>query len=168
MNKAYRIFAEYCRQHNICFAEGIDNGFPVLTIVYKAKRAPMKIIESTIWFYDKGMEVRHYYSEMGSEIVKKATSLSALYRVINYVNARVFFSCANPYGLYKPDMLYTPRFYVTEDSCGDITAATILSNDFFEVAPIETEEYLTAFCPELLDKMSAPLLMTAAGEWSEE
>ena len=38
----------------------------------------------------------------------------------------------------------------------------------FEVAPIETEEYLTAFCPELLDKMSAPLLMTAAGEWSEE
>ncbi len=35
---------------------------------------------------------------------------------------------------------------MTEDGCFDITLTTIICNDFYEVAPLETEDYITAYC----------------------
>lgn len=55
--------------------------------------------------------------------------------------------------LYEPRMLYTPRICMTEDSY-DIVITTIIPYDFWEVAPLETADYLTAYCPELLDGLT--------------
>lgn len=76
---------------------------------------------------------------------------------MNYINARVFLSCGDAYGLYEPHMLYTPRMYLTVDDCYDLTITTIVNYDFWEVAPVETLDYMTCYCPELLDKLSYPV-----------
>lgn len=75
-------------------------------------------------------------------------------------------SCADGAGasLYKPHMLYTPRLYLTADECYDITITTIINYDFYEVAPVETADYLTAYCPELLDKLSPAIYGVLLGQ----
>ena len=83
----------------------------------------------------------------------------ALYRLLNYINASVWLTLSDGSGsgLYKPSHLYTPRLYITEDECYDITLATIIPYDFYELAPLETEDYITAYCPELMDRISIPI-----------
>lgn len=83
---------------------------------------------------------------------------------MNYINARVFLSCGGAYGLYEPHMLYTPRMYLTVDDCYDLTITTIVNYDFWEVAPVETLDYMTCYCPELLDKLSYPVFGVLKGE----
>lgn len=66
-------------------------------------------------------------------------------------------------------MLYTPRICMTEDDCCDIVITTIIPYDFREVAPLETADYLTAYCPELLDGLTCDIFgvligKTTAGE----
>ena len=64
--------------------------------------------------------------------------------------------------LYNPSILYTPRIFMSEDECYDITITTVINYDFYEVAPLETENYITAYCPDLLDKLCLaifPLLL---------
>ena len=40
--------------------------------------------------------------------------------------------------------------------------------DFYEMAPLETEDYITAACPELLNKLSVPIFFVLLGEISAE
>ena len=62
--------------------------------------------------------------------------------------------------VYKRQIPYTPRIYLTEDDCYDITITTIINYDFYEVAPVETVDYLTAYCPELLDKLTPAIYLS--------
>ena len=78
----------------------------------------------------------------------------------------IFLSCSDCNGLYGTNMLYTPRVYLTEDQCYDVTITTIINYDFWEVAPIETCDYMTAYCPELLDKLAYPIFGVLKGELS--
>ena len=164
--QAYKRIKDYIKKYNLLFEESIDNGVLALTMCYKAEIAPLNVIESRIWFYNDSMEVHHYYSQQGANMIKQSNNLNDIYRILNFINARVFVKCGNPYGLYQPSSLYTPRIYLTEDGCGDITITTIINYDVYELAPVETEEYITAFCPELLDKLTFPILYTAADRFS--
>lgn len=65
-------------------------------------------------------------------------------------------------------MLYTPRMYLTVDGFYDITITTIINFDFWENAPIETADYMTAYCPELLDKLAIPVFSVLEGKMSSD
>lgn len=113
------------------------------------------------------MEIRTYYTEMGSNICKEhKENLVNVYRLMNYLNARIWPTTNDGCGgsFYKPYYLYTPRFYITEDDCYDITMTYIVPYDFYEVAPLETEDYITACCPALLDKLSPVIFSLIIGK----
>ena len=61
-------------------------------------------------------------------------------------------------------MLYTPRMYLTVNGFYDIAITTIINYDFWEVAPIETADYMTAYCPELLDRLALPVFGVLLGQ----
>ena len=66
--------------------------------------------------------------------------------------------------LYKSSYMYAPRMYVAEDDCWDITLTTIIPYDFYELAPVETADYLTVSCPELLNQLSSSIFLTLLGK----
>ena len=45
---------------------------------------------------------------------------------------------------------------------------TMIPLDFYELAPLETEDYITVACPELLGKLSVPIFFVLLGEISAE
>lgn len=166
MNKreAVKRFTDYLREHNIYYESSISNGAQELTMVYDVEAAPGECIESCIWFYRDGAEIRAYYSAVGAEICRESEYRGELLKLLNYINARVFLSCGNRQGLYEPCMLHTPRIYITEDGNFDITITTMINYDFWEVAPLETADYITMYCPELLEILSYPIFCVLLGK----
>ena len=115
------------------------------------------------------MEVRTYFTEMGSNICKdNKNNLPDVYRLMNYLNARIWPVTDDGCGgtLYKPYYLYTPRFYITEDDCCDITMTFVVPYDFYAIAPLETEDYITATCPELLNALSPAIFSVILGNFT--
>lgn len=168
--EAIRKLTDYLKSHNIQYAPAVDNGCMQITMVYNAINAPNKCVESCVWFYEDEMEARVYYSAMGAEICRKSEHIDELLRVLNFINARLFLSCCDGAGgtLYKSRMLYTPRIYLTTDDCYDITITTIIPYDFYEMASVETADYLTAYCPELLDKLSLAIYGVILGQLTSD
>lgn len=157
-------FVAYMKSHNIPYVEGDDDGCIRYTMKYRADNAPGGYVESCIWFYEEdNAEVRVYYNAAAVAICKSSINHDRLLQLLNYINARVFLSCGDACGLYEPHMLYTPRMYLTVDNCFDLTITTIINYDFWEVAPVETLDYMTCYCPELLDKLSYPVFSVLKG-----
>lgn len=75
---------------------------------------------------------------------------------MNFLNAQVF--PKNMDGadgsVYAPSYLITPRFYMTEDGCNDITATIVMDKDFYMMAPLEISDYISIALPWLMDKLS--------------
>ena len=46
----------------------------------------------------------------------------------------------------------------------DITITTIIPYDFFGLAPLETLDYITICCPELLDRLALPIYCVLLGK----
>lgn len=160
-------FTDYLKLHNIPHVTDIDNGCPRFTMVYDAKNAPNHSVESCIWFYDHDVaEARCYYTAMGAAICKDSEHKDGLLRLLNFINARVFLDSGDGSGLYEPHMLYNPRIYMTEDDCFDITITTMINYDFWEIAPVETADYLTAYCPELLDRLAPSVFGVLLGKFT--
>ena len=166
MNKrdAVKDFSTYLKNHVIRHKKDFDDGVVRYTMQYEVENAPGKYVESCVWFYEDNAEVRVYYNQMGADICKASEYRNALLELLNFINARVFLSCGNWNGLYEPHMLYTPRMYLTVDGFYDITITTIINYDFWEVAPIETADYMTAYCPELLDRLALPVFGVLFGQ----
>ncbi len=165
--KSKKLIVDYLHSHNIRFTENLDNTVPRITMVFTGyDSCPGKIIESCIWFYEDDMEARIYYSELGAKICKESTHIEGLMRLFNFIHARVFPCTSDGMGgsLYAPHHLYTPSIYVTEDDCYDITLTTFINNDFFEVAPLETEDYITAACPELMGSLAPAIFGLLLGK----
>lgn len=156
MNKieAFRYFEEYLRRNNIGYKKSIDLGVPQITMKFDVENVPGGFVESCIWWFNDVAEVRTYYNASGMEICKESNHRDELMSVFNYINARVFLSCGVSNGLYKPSILYTPRMYMTEDGFYDIVITTVVNYDFMDVAPLETADYITIYCPELLELLS--------------
>lgn len=157
----------YLKLHNIPHQKDIDMGCQRYTMMYRSPASPGGYVESCIWFYLDGYaEVRMYYNKNGAEICKKSNKRDDLIWLINYINANVFLRCQDPSGLYEATILYTPRLYMTTDGCYDITITTILNYDIIELAPVETLDYMTAYCPELLDGLAPPIFGVLRGKQS--
>ena len=161
----------YLKRNQIPFEENIDNRAIQLTMVYKAYyNCPNKVIESCIWMYKDSMEVRVYYSEMASEIFEKSKYKMELYRLINFINACVWPSVCDGANntLYQPECLHKPVLYVTEDGYNDITLTSFIKYDFYEQAPLETEDYITVCCPEFLNTLSIFIFKVLLGNITSE
>ena len=158
---------EYLRSHFIPFTEDQEDGTPRITMLYKGyDTCPNGILESCIYFFDNDMEARVYYSAAGASICKNSEHIEDLMRLFNFCHARIFPRNADGMGgaLYEPEHLYNAAIYLTEDGCYDITLTTLINYDFFEVAPLETEDYITAVCPELMNKLSIPIFDLLTGK----
>lgn len=171
-NEAMLKFSDYLNSYNIPFTKDLDSNIERYTMVYKNfDSVPGGIIESCIWWYEDMSEIRVYFSEVAADICKNHTeNHMALYRLFNYINARIWkFGCDGCGGsLYKPSLLYTPRIYMTEDGCCDITMTMMLPYDFYEVAPLETEDFITAALPELMNDMALSIFSVIIGKFSPE
>lgn len=126
--KSIKIMSEvtsYLKLHNLYFETDQMEGIPRIKMVFKnCDRSPDYITEGCIWLYENSMEVRVYYSELGAEICKKSKHLPELYRLMNYINARLWVGVSDGMDgvLYQSQYLISPRFYITEDEMQDITA----------------------------------------------
>ena len=169
--EAYDKIIYYLKSHFIKFHENVNGNAKQLTIVYTGYlNCPNCIIESSIYFDVNCMECRVYYTELGSFICKNSFNKVDLYRLLNYINATIWpctYDGCNG-SLYQPTHLYTPRIHVTEDECYDITATTIIHYDFFELAPLETADYMTASIPDLMNKLSPAIFGILKGKMSIE
>ncbi len=173
--QAFEMFEQYLKSHNlphVLGTEPLDDGAraPLVTMVFPAELCPGGVVEGCVWFYPEGMEARVYYSEAGAEFCRESPHRPELYRLLNFINARVFPRAADGFGnrLYQPHGLFTPRFYLTEDDQFDITMTTAIDYDVFGLAPLETADYLTMFCPSLLKQLSRPIFFLLLGEWTVE
>ena len=161
----------YLKMHNISFSEDFDNEVPRITMLYKGyNNCPDKVLESCVWFNVNDMEVRIYFDETASDCCKNSDYIDGMMRLLNFINARVWPQTVDGMegNLYKPHYLYTPRLYRTEDGSCDITLTSVIAYDFYSVAPLETEDYITACCPELLDKLSPAIFGVLLGQLSIE
>lgn len=133
-------------------------------------RCPDYITEGCIWFYENSMEVRVYYSKLGAEICQKSKYLPELYRLLNYINARLWVSVSDGLegALYQSQYLTSPRFYVTEDEMQDITATMLIPYTHFELDRLEMEDFITAALPGLLDDLSTPVFLLLGGRITVE
>ena len=161
----------YLKANNIMFRDDFDNGASRIAMLYKKyNNCQDKILESCIWFYEDEMEVRVYYGEKVSNWCKSSEHISDLMRIFNYVNALVWPRAADGMNntLYQPHHLHTPRLYMTEDGFNDITLTSVIAYDFYAIAPLETEDYITACCPELLDRLAPAIFGTILGKLNVE
>lgn len=161
----------YLKQHNLYFKTDLMEGILRITMVFKnCDRCPDYITEGCIWFYEDSMEVRVYYSKLGAEICQKSNHLSELYRLLNYINARLWVRVSDGLegALYQSQYLISPRFYVTEDEMQDITATMLISYTHFELDTLEMEDFITAALPDLLDRLSMPVFLLLEGRINAE
>ena len=157
----------YLKQHFIKFKEDFFDGASRITILHEGyNQSPDKVIESCLYFYSDYFESRIYYSVTGSRWYEKSEKKPEFFRLLNYINAKVCPCCSDSVGgsLYKTSYLFAPRLYVTEDEYSDITMSAFMPYDFFAVAPLETEDFLTASLPELMDTMSPAIFLLLLGK----
>ena len=168
--EAYNHFKKYLRERGIDFEESIDNGI-MLIAFYQAdiyENCPNGLVETNVWFYEDGLEARSFYDKLGSEICKSSEHISDLMRLFNYINSSIWpklNDCANN-EIYDPVRIYNPRIYITEDGCYDITYTTLINYEFYNLMPLETEDYIVRGCPSLMNMLSFPIFRVVAGNVS--
>ncbi len=162
-------FTTYLKQHFIKFHEVVDvyDNTDRITMVFgNCIRCPDKLTEASIYFYKDCMEFRVYYSVTGAKWCASSTHQSEFFRLLNYINAKVWPCGSDGVGgaLYNSIHLYAPRLYMTEDGCHDITMTVIIPYDFYEVAPLQTEDFLIASLPEVLDALRPAIFLLLLGK----
>ena len=169
--KAKSGILNYLKSHNIYFEEYREDDIPHITMAFrKCKRSPGQITEGCVYFYEDCMEVRVYYSELGTRICNESKNLQELYRLMNYLNALIWPCVTDGMDgtLYRPEHLVNPRFLVTEDGMKDITTIMAIPYSHFTMDALQIEDYITAALPNLLDSLSAPIFLLLAGRINVE
>ena len=164
-------FTKYLKSNFIKFHEQTENGVVMYQIEYNDyKFCPENKLESCIWFAPDNMEVRIYYSIAGVEICKESKHIPELMRLLNYINATVWPMSMDRKGgtLYKPQMLYLPRIYMTEDEMPVVNLALPINYAFYEAVPLETEDFITACCPDLMNLLAFAIFGVLLGEMELE
>lgn len=160
-------FKTYLKQHFLEFHEDVYENTDRITMVFRnCERCPGKVTEGCIYFYQDYMECHVYYSAAGAKWCANSAHQSEFFRLLNFINAKVWPCGTDGVGgaLYNSTHLYAPRLYMTEDGCHDITMTVMIPYDFHEVAPLETEDFLTASLPELMDALSPAIFLLLLGE----
>ena len=166
-------FISYLKERNIPYVEETIEATPRIIIVLAGYPAcPGGKLEACIYFHKEAhaIEARVYFADPAPAAVKRSGHLSDLYRLLNRINAKLFPRNEDHAegSVYTPSYLITPRFYVTEDGCFDLTAALVMDNDFFELAPLEIEDYLTIALPRLIADLSPFIFGVLRGDISAE
>ena len=141
------------------------------TMCFYEKNSSDKIIESCVWFYSDAMELRTYYSQNVSYLCREnIDNIPELMKLINYINACVWMDLTDGTNdrKYNSCCLFTPRLYITEDGFYDITLTTMIPYVFYEVMPVQTENFITGYCPELLDWLNPAVLGIITGQMNLE
>ena len=150
-------FSSYLKERNIYFEEDVYEGISRITMVFTGfEHCPSERIEACVYFHEDALEARVYYSNPGPEIARESEHISDLYRLLNYMNAELFPKNMDGVdgAVYSPSHLVSPRFYLTEDNCFDITSTVVMDKDFFvSVAPLEIEDYFTIALPWLMGEV---------------
>lgn len=160
-------FTKYLKSHFIKFHEETENGAVMYQMEYNDYvLCPEKKLESCIWFLPDIMEVRIYYSIVGVELCRESKHIPELMRLLNYINATVWPMAVDRNGgtLYKPQLLYLPRIYMTEDEMPVVNLALPVNYAFYEAAPLETEDFITACCPDLMNMLAFAIFGVLSGE----
>jgi len=154
-------FAVYLKSHNIYFeTDSAEEEIPRITMVFKnCDMCPGRIMEGCIYFYDDCMEVRVYYSELGAQICRESEKRSEVYRLMNFLQAGLWPRVMDGMDgvLYSPQYLFCPRFYITEDNMYDITATILIPYVHYEIDALQTEDFITAALPDLMNNLSTPI-----------
>ncbi len=161
----------YLKSHNIYFETDVFEGITRIVMAFRnCDRCPGKITEGCIYFYDDCMEIRVYYSELGTQICNESKNLPDFYRLMNYMNALIWPCVADGMDgtLYNSEHLVSPRFIVTEDGMKDITTIMAISYSHFKIDALQIENYITAALPNLLDSLSIPIFLLLAGRINVE
>ena len=158
----------YLKEHFIKYITDDEDGTERITMVFTGyDKCPDKIVEACIYFFSEFMECRVYYDATGTRWLSESKYKQEAYRLMNFINARIFLTTPNDGMdgmLYNSSYLYSAKMYITEDDCFDITLNTVIPYDFYELAPIETADYLTVSCPEVLNQFSSPIFLTVLGK----
>ncbi len=167
-DNAIKLLVEYLRSYNIEHQMDIADGTPRITMIFAhACNCPGGVLEGCVYFFnDSGMEFRVYYSELAAEWCRKSEHIDSLYRLLNYINARVWIKGQDGMGgrLYNSVYLYSPRFYMTEDGHHDITATFLVPYEFLGVQALATWDFFTAALPELMNDISPAIFMMLLGK----
>ena len=169
--KAKSEIQNYLNLHNLYFETDEIEGIPYITMAFKnCDRCPGHITEGSIYFYEECMEVRVYYSEIGTQMCNKSKNLPNLYRLMNYLNAMSWPCVKDGMDgmLFSSECLVSPRFIVTEDGMMDITTIMAIPYSHFIMDTLQIEDYITAALPALLDSLSAPIFLLLEGRINVE
>lgn len=160
--EAFEALNEYLQQEQI-------EHYPLIDI--EDETEPQKIlivfttdpitIEGELFFYNGSLETRCFYGEEVSNCLREMSDIKKmqLLELVNFINAYVF----------PPYIPFTPRFYMTADGYYDLTMTTIIPYSMLdEDSEDEIGEYITRYCPKLLDQLAIPLFSVyAVGECAE-
>lgn len=137
-----------------------DDTQPQKMVILFRKDEPITI-EGELFFYNSSLETRCFYGEEVSKCLREMsdTTRYELLKLTNFINAYVF----------PPYIPFTPRFYMTADGYYDLTVTTIIPYSMLdEDSEDEIGEYITRYCPKLLDQLAIPLFSVyAVGECAE-
>jgi hypothetical protein len=166
IKKAQKYISDYLTSHYIEFKEIIEGSISQCMIIYKnCYGCPDNILESSICFHPNCMECRVYFDENAANWCKNSEHLDDFMHLLNYINATLWPQVCDGIGekLYENQHLYTPRLYMTEDGYFDITMTVVVPYDFFEVAPLETLDFLTGTCTHIMDTLSPSIFCLLLG-----
>lgn len=167
--QAIDCFTAYLKKLNIPYEVNESGEDVCYNFIFKEENVPGGYLEGCVWFFQKDAEVRVYYNELGAAWCRDSSHKDELLRLLNFINARVFLSCRDfSNGSDNANLLHTPRIYLTEDDEFDITITTIINYRFWEASQDETNDYITAYCPELLDKLALFIFGVLAGKMDAE
>ena len=159
-------FAKYLKSNFIKYDEVVENGIVSYRMTYDGYEfCPEGKLESCILFYPDNMEVSVHYSVLGAEICMKSEHIPELMRLLNFISATAWPMAMDRKGgtLYKPQILYLPRIFMTEDEFPVVNLALPVNYAFYEAAPLETEDFITACCPDLMDILASAIFGVLLG-----
>lgn len=163
--EAKQSFSMYLEEHNIESYPTINDGIiSTVIVLYHHEHCPDRTLEACVTFNNNFLEERVYYDSNAAGWYRQASSnRTALMKLINYININVWPLSADGAGgqFYQPQHLYVPRICLNEET-GDIFAMSVIPFIFYELTQLQTNDYLTAFVPELMDRI-APAVFEAMG-----
>ena len=117
--KAKKMCVDYLKQHTLEFHECLDtdNGSTGIVVALPhCYDCPDKRLEAELSFYDSCIEARVFYTQNAASWVEESTNKDALYRLMNFINARVWPQSHDGADgtLYSANCLICPRIYVTQ------------------------------------------------------
>ena len=165
-------FSSYLKKNGINYLSDIDDGASRYTMVYKGMdMSPGDVLESCIWWKQNSAEVRIYYCEVGAKLCSEnPQNHPELFRFFNYIAGYLWLKGTDFAGgsLYLSEDMYNPRIYMTEDGEFDITMTFLVNYDFYEVAQLETEDFITATCPYIMNSLSYYIFSIVLGKISAD